>query len=61
MIRAWFVLPVVLVARGWCATDAECNQMLELALKDKNPDTRMQAVVALSLAATRAPVFSRLE
>jgi HEAT repeat protein len=61
MTRSWFVLPVVLVARSWCATDAECNQMLEQALKDKNPDTRMQAVVALSLAATRAPVFSRLE
>jgi HEAT repeat protein len=61
MIRGWFVLPVVLVARSWCATDAECNQMLEQALADKNPDTRMQAVAALSLAATRAPVFSRLE
>jgi HEAT repeat protein len=35
--------------------------MLEQALADKNPDTRMQAVVALSLAATREPVFSRLE
>jgi len=35
--------------------------MLEQALADKNPDTRMQAVAALSLAATRAPVFSRLE
>jgi HEAT repeat protein len=35
--------------------------MLEQALSDKNPDTRKQAVAALSLAALRAPVFSRLE
>src|ERR1700722_17853276 len=65
MIRGWFVLAFsfagILASRGWCATDAECNQMLEQALVDKNPDTRMQAVVALSLAATRTPVFSRLE
>src|SRR5580700_5715220 len=54
------MLAVLLISPSWCATDAECNEMLEQALKDKNPDTRMQAVVALSLAATRAPVFSRL-
>src|ERR1700683_595810 len=65
MRRGWFVLSVAfagaLASQSWCATDAECNRMLEQALADKNPDTRMQAVVALSLAATRDPVFSRLE
>jgi HEAT repeat protein len=34
--------------------------MLERALSDKNPDTRKQAVAALSLAATRGPAFARL-
>jgi HEAT repeat protein len=43
------------------ASDAQCNQMLEQALSDKNPDTRKQAVAALSLAATRAPAFARLQ
>ena len=64
MMRGWFVIAFtlagVLASRGWAATDAECNKMLEQALADKNPDTRMQAVVALSLAATREPVLSRL-
>ena len=52
------------VAAGWgicAATDDQCNQILQSALDNKNPDTRKQAVVALSLAATRAPVFARLE
>jgi len=43
------------------STDERCNQILQQALENKNPDTRKQAVVALSLAATRDPVFARLE
>jgi HEAT repeat protein len=43
------------------STDDRCNDMLRQALENKNPDTRKQAVVALSLAATRDPVFARLE
>ncbi len=56
-------LVVVLLAGAGAraATDAECNQMLDTALQSKNPDTRKQAVIALSLAATRDPVFERLE
>jgi len=42
-------------------TNERCNDMLRQALENKNPDTRKQAVVALSLAATRDPVFARLE
>ncbi len=61
MLRQSLVLSVVLVLRGLAATDAQCNAVLEQALSDKNPDTRKQAVAALSLAALRAPVFSRLE
>ena len=62
MLRACFVLLIVLVGRaGWAATDADCNQTLEEALSDKNPDTRKQAVVALSLAAAGTPAYARLE
>jgi HEAT repeat protein len=38
-----------------------CNDLLRQGLENKNPDTRKQAVVALSLAATRAPAFAKLE
>ena len=43
------------------STDERCNNILQQALENKNPDTRKQAVVALSLAATRDPVFAKLE
>jgi len=43
------------------ASDDRCNDLLRQALENKNPDTRKQAVVALSLAATREPAFARLE
>lgn len=38
-----------------------CNDLLKQALENKNPDTRKQAVVALSLAATDAPAFVKLD
>jgi HEAT repeat protein len=38
-----------------------CNDLLRQALENRNPDTRKQAVVALSLAATRGPAFAKLE
>jgi len=43
------------------ATPDQCNSLLEAALANKNPDTRKQAVIALSLAALRGPAFARLE
>jgi len=58
------ILFLFLVSRAQAApetgTDTRWNGMLEQALSDKNPDTRKQAVAALSLAATRAPAFARL-
>jgi HEAT repeat protein len=42
-------------------TDDRCNDMLRQALENKNPDTRKQAVVALSLAATRDSAYAKLE
>ena len=42
-------------------TDDRCNDLLQQALANKNPDTRKQAVVALSLAATRDSAYAKLE
>jgi HEAT repeat protein len=41
--------------------DQECRDILDKALKDKNPDTRKQAAIALSLAGSREPYPSDLE
>jgi len=43
------------------STNDRCNDLLRQALENKNPDTRKQAVVALSLAATDEPAFGKLE
>ena len=43
------------------ATDAQCTEILHGALEAKNPETRKKAVVALSLAAGRGPLFDQLE
>lgn len=39
----------------------QSEEILETALKDKNPDTRKQAAIALSLVGTADPYASRLE
>jgi HEAT repeat protein len=39
----------------------QCQDILEKALKDKNPDTRKQAAIALSLVGSAAPFPSELE
>jgi HEAT repeat protein len=41
--------------------DQQCKDILESALKDKNPDTRKQAAIALSLVGSTDPYASRLE
>src|ERR1022692_2638883 len=50
-----------LVSQGRAATQEQCSELLRRGLEDKNPETRKQAVVALSLAGQRGPLFSRLE
>src|ERR1035441_4049767 len=50
-----------LVSHGRAATRAQCSELLRRGLEDKNPETRKQAVVALSLAGQSGPLFSRLE
>jgi HEAT repeat protein len=42
------------------ATNSKADAILQQALTDKNPDTRMQAVAALSLAASSGPLAVRL-
>jgi HEAT repeat protein len=54
-------MAVVLASRGWAATDAQCIEILRRALDARNPETRQQAVVALSLSSGRGPLFDRLE
>lgn len=39
----------------------QCQDILEKALQDKNPDTRKQAAIALSLVGSTDPYASRLE
>jgi HEAT repeat protein len=42
------------------ATDQECTGLLQNALAARNPDTRVQAVVALSLASEHSPLLPML-
>jgi HEAT repeat protein len=53
-------MTAALATPGWAATNAECSEILQHALHSGNPDTRKQAVVALSLAAGRGPLFEQL-
>ena len=39
----------------------QCQDILNKALKDKNPDTRKQAAIALSLVGSAEPLPSQLE
>lgn len=60
----WIVIvsmTAALAARGLAATDAQCSGILQRALAASNPETRKDAVVALSLASGRGPLFVQLE
>jgi HEAT repeat protein len=46
---------------GMAADNAQCLDMLRQALQAKNPETRKQGVVALSLASDRSPLMPLLE
>src|ERR1022692_4594026 len=58
---ARLLLALAVVGGMRAATNDRCNDLLRQALEDKNPDTRKQAGVALTLAATDEPVFAKLE
>ncbi len=46
---------------GTAATDAQCTEILKSAMEAKNPETRKQAVVALSLASSEGALFDQLD
>jgi HEAT repeat protein len=53
-LTAFLVLPAVLVATPPdIPPDTQCHDILQRALTSRNPDTRMQGVIALSLASDR--------
>ena len=54
-------MAAALAPRGWAATDAQCTEILQHALDASNPETRQQAVSALSLASGSGPLFDQLE
>jgi HEAT repeat protein len=53
--------PATAPASGSSGRDQQCQDILEKALQDKNPDTRKQAAIALSLAGSTEPFPSELE
>ena len=60
-----FLLPAVALPQTPSSPPADrkqqCDDILEKALKDKNPDTRKQAAIALSLVGSADPFPQRLE
>lgn len=60
MTAKWILLTPLLLVPAQAATSADCEQILQKALHDKNPDTRALAAVALSLAGSRGPLLPDL-
>lgn len=54
------LLTTTLAGRPPDATDTRCTDMLKVALTSHNPDTRKEAVVALSLASDRSALLPLL-
>ncbi|HLK62814.1 MAG TPA: HEAT repeat domain-containing protein [Bryobacteraceae bacterium] len=54
-------LAILAVPAAAAVTDAQCVELLRHALDARNPDTRKQGVVALSLAAENETMQKRLE
>jgi HEAT repeat protein len=48
------------IAHGATTTDERCTGILKSAMEAKNPETRKQAVVALSLASSEGALFEQL-
>ena len=60
-LAVWALWPSLLTGQAPpSATEAKCTDLLQKALSAHNPDTRVQAVVALSLASERSPLLPLL-
>ncbi|MDR3701727.1 MAG: HEAT repeat domain-containing protein [Candidatus Sulfopaludibacter sp.] len=59
-LAGFVLLTTTLAGRPPGATDSRCTDMLKSALSSHNPDTRKEAVVALSLASERSPLLPLL-
>ena len=57
--KSFFFIPLLLLPAA-SSTNDDCLRILQQALQDKNPDTRKEAVVALSLAVSRGPLLPEL-
>jgi HEAT repeat protein len=57
----WPAIAICQTAPAPPAREKQCQDILETALKDKNPDTRKQAAIALSLGGSTEPFPSQLE
>src|SRR5262245_37070384 len=57
----WATLSLLLATGLLAATPEECTGILRKALEDKNPETRVQAVAALSLTSETGPLFNLLK
>jgi hypothetical protein len=67
-VRIVFVLPLISLCIGFGQTSGSstltqdrARNFLAASLKDKNPDSRKQAVQALGLVSPREPYLSQLE
>ena len=54
------LMAAALATRGLAATDAQCSEILQHSLDAGNPETRKQAVLALSLTSGRGALFDQL-
>jgi len=61
MIYGMCLLLLACCSPASAADDQQCNDILQHALAARNPDTRKQAVVALSLTTERGPLMTTLE
>jgi HEAT repeat protein len=59
-LASFCLLATALPGPSPAATDAQCTDLLQHALTARNPDTRKEAVVALSLASDRSPLLTLL-
>ena len=55
---AW--IAILMVGAAPAATEAQCTELLQHALAARNPDTRKEGVIALSLASDRTPLLGLL-